>query len=521
MSKKVTPVVLCILDGWGHNPDTENNAIKLGNTPAWDDLEQNCISTLIRTDGPAVGLPEGQMGNSEVGHTNIGAGRIIYQDLLKITKAFEENEVGKSAIIQKAIKTLRENGKSMHIMGLASAGGVHSHLSHMLAAARIFAEHQVPVKLHLFSDGRDTPPTSISKDISIIRQLIREHPCISIATVCGRYYAMDRDNRWERVEKAYKAIVSAQAEHFDTAMEAIEAGIRSIESTGKIASDEFLPATTIGDYHGMEDGDGLFMINFRSDRAREILQALLEPQFDNFVREHAVDFSCKIGMVNYSKELDLLLDTLFPTTDIKNTLGEVLANHRLPQLHCAETEKYPHVTFFFNGGREKPYELEDRILIPSPKVATYDLQPEMSAPLLTDNLIRAIKEEKYCFIVVNYANGDMVGHSGILPASIKAVEAVDTCLARLKSACIQAGYTMLVTADHGNSESLWDRANGVPHTQHTTNPVRLIMFNPPAELASVTLKDDGKLADIAPTVLDIMNLEKPAEMTGKSLIKKS
>lgn len=521
MTTKVNPVILCILDGWGYSPKKEYNAIKLANSPAWDDLVKHHPHTFIRTDGEAVGLPEGQMGNSEVGHTNIGAGRIIYQDLLKITKAFANHEVEKNEFIQEAIKNLGSTSKAMHIMGLASKGGVHSHLQHLLGAVEIFAQAKVTVWLHLFTDGRDTPPVSFTEDLKQIEDVIKPYPHVKIATICGRYYAMDRDHRWERVATAYNAIVSAEGPTFATPKQALEAAYEQLNKDGPAVSDEFLPSTVIKGYPGMQNGDTLFMINFRSDRARQLLHALLDQDFTGFERHKIVAFTTPLGMVSYSKELDQELNTIFFTSDITHTLGEICEHEGLAQLHCAETEKYPHVTFFFNGGREKPYQGEDRILVPSPKVATYDLQPEMSAFELKDKLVDAINEEKYQFIVVNFANGDMVGHTGVLEAAVKAVEAVDQCLGELKTAAQKHGYTMLITADHGNSECLWDDQNNAPHTQHTTNPVRLIMFNPPANLAAAELSSGGKLADLAPTILEIMGLKQPPEMTGQSLIKKS
>lgn len=518
MTQNINPVILCILDGWGYNPKKEYNAVKLANTPTWDDLITNNTHTFIRTDGEAVGLPSGQMGNSEVGHTNIGAGRIIYQDLPKISKAFLANEVENNPKIKNAISKAKEHNSAIHIMGLCSNGGIHSHINHMLQSAEIFAKNGITVNLHIFTDGRDTPPESAKEFINQVNNIISKYNNIHIATICGRYYAMDRDKRWERVELAYNALVLAEATKFANANAAIEFGYKDLIAENRIPSDEFIKPAVIDGYAGMHNNDVIFMVNFRADRARQILNALLDPNFNSFNRKKITNFSYALGMVSYSLELDKLLETVFPAQDIKNTLGEVVSKNNLAQLRAAETEKYPHVTFFFNGGQEETFPLEDRILMPSPKVATYDLQPEMSAYPLKDKLVEAINSKKYSLIVINFANGDMVGHSGILKAAIKAVEAVDTCLNDLKTAAQNNGYTLLVTADHGNSENMWDYEHNAPHTQHTTNPVRLIMFNPPSSMHTSILTE-GKLADIAPTVLEIMGIKKPIEMTGNSLLK--
>lgn len=519
MTKAINPVILCILDGWGYNSTKEYNAVKLANTPAWDDLVENNPHTFVKTDGEAVGLPAGQMGNSEVGHTNIGAGRVVLQDLPKISKAFKENEIASNPNFKKAISTALEKKSAVHIMGLCSSGGIHSHIDHMIQSAEIFAKEKIEVKLHLFTDGRDTPPESSAGFIEEIDELIKKYPNISIATVCGRYYAMDRDKRWERIELAYNAIALGEGNKVKTVMDAVKSGYKKLTKEKRIPSDEFITPSVIGNYKGIEDNDVLFVTNFRADRVRQILTALLDTNFSGFKPKKVITFGYSLGMVSYSKELDNLISAVFPNTDLVNTLGEVIHKKGLKQLRAAETEKYPHVTFFFNGGREKPFEGEDRILIPSPKVATYDLQPEMSAYPLKEKLIEAIKSKKYPLIVINFANGDMVGHTGVLEAAIKAIEAVDSCLAELKEAAKENNYTMLVTADHGNSENMWDYKNNAPHTQHTTNPVRLVMFNKPSSVTSDTLLI-GKLADIAPTILEIMQIEQPSDMTGKTLLRK-
>lgn len=519
MTKSINPVILCILDGWGYNSDKDFNAVKLANTPAWDDLVKNSPHTFVKTDGEAVGLPHGQMGNSEVGHTNIGAGRVVFQDLPKISKAFKENEVASNNNFKKAISTALEKNSAVHIMGLCSSGGIHSHIDHMLQSAEIFAKEKIQVKLHLFTDGRDTPPESSAGFIEQVNELVNKYPSISISTICGRYYAMDRDKRWERIELAYNAIVLGKGNNFKKALDAVKDSYKKLNKEKRIPSDEFVIPSVIGDYTGIQDNDVLFVTNFRADRVRQILTALLDSKFNAFKSEKVVKFGYSLGMVSYSKELDSLISSVFPNTDLVNTLGEVISRNGIKQLRAAETEKYPHVTFFFNGGRETPFEGEDRILMPSPKVATYDLQPEMSAYPLKEKLIEAIKSKKYPLIIINFANGDMVGHTGVLEAAIKAIEAVDSCLAELKEAAKDNNYTMIITADHGNSENMWDYKNNAPHTQHTTNPVRLIMFNKPSSVETDTLLI-GKLADIAPTILEIMQVEQPSQMTGKSLLKK-
>lgn len=515
MEKNVNRVVLCILDGWGYNTNQKNNAINLANTPTWDNLIANSPNTLIATDGLAVGLPDKQMGNSEVGHTNIGAGRIVYQDFPKITKAFAENQVANQEPIIKAIHNAKTHNSAIHIMGLCSPGGIHSHLNHMIQSIEIFAKQNLPVMVHLFTDGRDTPPQSASEFIQAIENLTQQYNNVKIATISGRYYAMDRDKRWDRIELAYKAIVSAQGLSCDSPQQALTNSYAEQQTT---PSDEFIKPTVLKDYQGMKDQDIVFTINFRADRVRELLIALLDPNFSDFTREKVIKFSYALGMVNYSIELNQLQDTLFPSTNLVNTLGEIVANNGLNQLRAAETEKYPHVTFFFNGGQENTFVNEDRIMIPSPKVATYDLKPEMSAFELKDKLVEAINSDKYSLIIVNFANGDMVGHTGVLPSAIKAVEAIDSCLKDISQAVKQHNYTLLITADHGNAENMWDDKNNAPHTQHTTNKVPLVIFNPPSNI-KINQLEQGKLSDIAPTILNIMGLPVPQEMTGNNLVK--
>ncbi|WP_142849987.1 2,3-bisphosphoglycerate-independent phosphoglycerate mutase [Telmatospirillum sp. J64-1] len=507
-NRRPRPVVLCILDGWGHREERDNNAIALADTPNWDRLMRDCPRSFIETSGLQVGLPEGQMGNSEVGHMNLGAGRVVMQDLPRIDQAVADGSLAANQTLIDMIGTLRDTGGVCHLMGLMSPGGVHSHQDHLAALARIVAGAGVKVMVHAFLDGRDTPPSSAKDYVAKFLADVDGFD-VAIATVSGRYYAMDRDKRWDRVQLAYDAMTLAKGER---AADALGAIVQSYEA-GK--TDEFMLPTVIGDFTGMKDGDGLLMGNFRADRAREILAALVDPAFDGFERAARPDFSVRVGMVEYSRELNAFLPALFPAEQLTEILGEVICEHGLTQLRIAETEKYAHVTFFFNGGREQVFPGEDRILVPSPKVATYDLQPEMSAPEVTDKLVEAIDSGKYDLIVVNYANGDMVGHSGILSAAIKAAEAVDGCLGRLEQAVIRAGGVMLITADHGNAEQMADASTGQPHTAHTTGAVPLLLINAPRHVTGLR---NGRLADIAPTVLSLMGLPQPAEMTGHPLL---
>lgn len=504
----VRPVVLCILDGWGHRDATANNAVRLGQTPVFDRLWKDAPRALLKTAAQDVGLPGGQMGNSEVGHQNIGAGRVVLQDLPRIDKAVLQDRLGDISELEQFCGRLKESGGRCHLMGLLSPGGVHSHQKHIVALARLVAASGVPVCVHAFLDGRDTPPRSARGYVADFLGEIVDVPDIVIATLSGRYYPMDRDKRWERVQQAYEAIVDAAGEQAAEPLAAIDAAY-----AGDI-SDEFLLPTAIGGYAGIADGDGLLMANFRADRAREILTALVDPAFDGFNRARVAKFTAALGMVSYSEALDHFLPTLFPPVGLGNTLGEVVAAAGLKQLRIAETEKYAHVTFFLNGGEERIFPGEERILVPSPKVATYDLQPEMAAAEVTDELVRAIGGNKFDLIVANYANPDMVGHTGDLGAAIRAVETIDCCLGRLEEAMVSAGGAMLITADHGNVEMMLDVDTGQPHTAHTTNLVPLIVVNPPYPLHV----HDGRLADVAPTLLDLIGLEKPREMTGRTLL---
>lgn len=498
--------MLVILDGWGWREDPADNAVLQASTPAFDRLWSTCPHAFLRTSGRDVGLPPGQMGNSEVGHLNIGAGRLVMQDLPRINDTIESGSIAEMPALVELIERLRQTGGTCHLMGLVSPGGVHSHQEHAVALAKILADARVPTVVHAFTDGRDTPPRSGADDLD---RLVSELPSgVTIGTVCGRYYAMDRDNRWERVSKAYTVICEGMGARYSDAKSVMS------DAYAHDITDEFVVPAVVGDYHGMKDGDGLLCFNFRADRVREILAALLDPVFDGFPRSRKVKIAAAAGMTQYSSELDVFLQAIFPTQNLPNVLGEVVAKAGRAQLRMAETEKYPHVTYFLNGGREEPYPQEARIMVPSPKVATYDLQPEMSAPALTDKAVEAIRSGKYDMIVLNYANADMVGHTGSLPAAIKAVEAVDTGLGRLAEAVQSVGGAMLVTADHGNCEMMRDPETGGPHTAHTTNPVPLFLMGG----GKGRSLRDGRLADLAPTLLELMSLPKPKEMTGVSLL---
>lgn len=503
------PVLLCILDGWGLNPSAENNAVTMANTPNFDRLWDNNPHTTLRADGAHVGLPEGQFGNSEVGHLNIGAGRIVMQDLPRISKAAQENSIKDIPAMQDFIKTVKESGGVAHLMGLVSDGGVHAHITHIISLAKLLDDNGIAVNIHAFTDGRDTPPKSALTYITKLEEAIAPLNNTRITTISGRFYAMDRDNRWERVSQAYNAIVHAEGSDFDSAIGTIETAYLND------MTDEFIEPAVIDDYMGLQAQDGILFANFRADRAREILRALTKPNFDGFDRGKAPLPKACLGMVDYADDLNEVMTTLFPPEVMTGLLGETVAKAGLTQLRTAETEKYPHVTFFFNGGIETPYEGEERILIPSPKVKTYDLQPEMSAPELTHKLISAIGDQKFDMIIVNFANPDMVGHTGDIPATIKAVETVDTCLGQIADAIQNVGGAMLITADHGNADLMVDPITGAPHTAHTTNPVPLILVG----AGDVGLSDNGKLGDIAPTILRLLNLDQPEEMTGTCLIK--
>jgi 2,3-bisphosphoglycerate-independent phosphoglycerate mutase len=503
--QKRRPVMLVVLDGWGWREEPADNAVQQARTPAFDHLWATCPHALLHTSGEDVGLPHGQMGNSEVGHLNIGAGRVVMQDLPRITQAIAKGEIAHAPALRHLIEKLRQTGGTCHLLGLVSPGGVHSHQDHAVALAKLLVQAGVPAVVHAFTDGRDTPPRSASEDIARLRAALP--PSVPIATVCGRYYAMDRDKRWERVAKAYNAVVEGEGPRFPNA------GAVVADAYAHDLSDEFVLPAVVGDYRGMRDDDGLLCFNFRADRVRQILTAILDPAFTGVPRPRQVRLAAVAGMTEYSDELNAFVATIFPSQTLPNILGEIVAKAGRTQVRMAETEKYPHVTYFLNGGNEHPYPGEDRIMVPSPKVATYDLQPEMSAPELTDKAVEAIGSGKYDLIVLNYANPDMVGHTGSLKAAIKAVETVDTGLGRIAEAIRKAGGALLVTADHGNCELMRDPETGGPHTAHTTNPVPvLLMEGGNASLA------EGRLADIAPTLLELMGLQKPTQMTGSSLL---
>lgn len=499
------PVVLCILDGWGIGPTREGNAPALAHTPHFDRLMSTCPHATLITHGPDVGLPSGQMGNSEVGHTNIGAGRVVSMDLGQIDLAIEDGSFFENAALKDFIARVRAAGGTAHLIGLVSDGGVHGHIRHILAAARRIAQEGVPVAIHAITDGRDVPPKSADRFIRDLEAGLPEGA--HVASVIGRYYAMDRDNRWGRVQLAYHAMANGLGEPADTAVAAVTAAYARGET------DEFIEPSVVDDAPGMTDGDGLFCLNFRADRVREILRAFAEPGFDSFETGRRPKLSALLGMVEYSDAHSAWMQTVFPKREIVNTLGEWVAKHGLRQFRLAETEKYPHVTFFLNGGREEPEPGEDRVMPPSPKVATYDLEPQMSAEAVTDRLVAAIGQG-YDLIVVNYANPDMVGHTGVLEAAIRACEAVDRGLGRALAALKIAGGAMIVTADHGNCETMVDPETGGPHTAHTLNPVPVILVGGPAGARL----HDGRLCDLAPTLLELMGLPKPVEMTGESLI---
>jgi 2,3-bisphosphoglycerate-independent phosphoglycerate mutase len=502
------PVMLVILDGWGWREDPADNAVRQARTPNFDALWEAGPRAFLHTSGHEVGLPDGQMGNSEVGHLNLGAGRVVMQDLPRIDRAVADGSIGSLPALTDLVGKLKASGGTCHLMGLLSPGGVHSHQKHAAALARAVAAQGVPVALHLFTDGRDTPPRAAPDYLRTLLADLGDTAGIRIATVTGRYYAMDRDNRWERVSQAYDVMVSATGAQAADPVAAVEA------AHAKDVTDEFVPATVIGDYQGMRDGDGILCFNFRADRVREILAALLDPGFQGFARTRTIRFAGAAGLTQYSTALDAHLATLFLPQNLSDILGEVVSRAGRTQLRMAETEKYPHVTYFLNGGEERPYKGEDRIMVPSPKVATYDLQPEMSAPELTDKAVAAIESGQYDLIVLNFANPDMVGHTGVLAAAIRAVETVDAGLGRIAAAVKAQGGALLVTADHGNCEMMRDPVTGGPHTAHTTNPVPVFLVGGPAGARL----HEGKLADVAPTLLKLMGLDQPAAMTGRALV---
>ena len=521
---KKTPHVLMILDGFGHREEDKDNAIAAANMPNLDRIYQQYPHGLISASGEDVGLPDGQFGNSEVGHMNLGAGRVLYQDSTRISNELANREFYKNEALVDAVKAANELGGNVHIMGLLSDGGVHSHQDHIEGMCHSALVHGAKnVFIHCFLDGRDTPPKSADKYINRLRDYIDklnahyEGGRVQIASIIGRYYAMDRDNRWDRVQKAYELITEGKADRLSTRADgAVQAAYKARET------DEFIsPTTVIGRDevpYTVEDNDALIFMNFRADRARELAQAFVLPdhEFSGFARQKQPKLAAFVMLTKYS---DVLADNpktsiAYYPTSLANTLGEYLQDQGKTQLRIAETEKYAHVTFFFSGGREEEYEGETRILVPSPDVATYDLKPEMSAPEVTDKLVEAIESGQYDVLVVNYANGDMVGHTGVFDAAVKAVEALDVCVGRIESAVKAAGGDMLITADHGNCEQMQDYESGQVHTQHTTEHVPLIYVG----AQKLQVRRGGKLSDVAPTILALMNVDAPTEMTGESLL---
>ena len=498
------PVMLTILDGWGWREEAADNAVRLARTPTFTKLWGQCPHAFLHTSGLDVGLPDGQMGTSEVGHPNPGAGRIVMQDLPRITLAAEDGTLARAIERSSLIAALKASGGTCHLMGLVSRGGVHSHQDHAVALAGILAASGVPAVLHAFTDGRDTPPQSGAGYMAALEAALP--PTVPVATVIGRYWAMDRDKRWERVRLGYDAMVDGNGARFATP----QAAIADAYAAG--VTDEFVPASVIGAYPGIRDGDALLSFNFRADRVRQLLAALLDPDFDGFEHRQPRLVSA-VGITQYSEELDRFLQTLFAPQTLANGLGETVAKAGRTQLRVAESEKYPHVTYFLNGGEDAPLVGEARIIVASPKVAPYDLQPEMSAPEVGDRAVEAIRSGRYDIIVLNFANPDMVGHTGSLEAAINAVEAVDHELGRIADAIEASGGALLVTADHGNCELMRDPVTGGPHTSHTTNPVPVLLFN--TERRAIR---DGRLADVAPTLRHLMGRSTPDEMSGRSLI---
>ncbi|MDZ7868107.1 MAG: 2,3-bisphosphoglycerate-independent phosphoglycerate mutase [Rheinheimera sp.] len=510
MAKSGKPLVLLILDGWGYREDPADNAIAQANTPVMDRLWRDCPHSLISGSGLDVGLPDGQMGNSEVGHVNLGSGRVVYQELTRITKAISDGDFFENPVLTGAVQQAVQAGKAVHLMGLLSPGGVHSHEDHLLAMIELAARQGAEkIYLHAFLDGRDTPPRSAEASLLRVQQRCRELGKGQIASVIGRYFAMDRDKRWDRVEQAYDLIVDGVAAY--TATDAVSA-LQAAYERGE--NDEFVKATAIvgdaGQPVQLQDGDALIFMNFRADRARQFSRTFTEATFDAFARKRVAQLGAFVQLTEYAA--DIKAPVAYPPESLNNVLGEWLSKHQKNQLRISETEKYAHVTFFFSGGREDVFPGEERILVPSPNVATYDLQPEMNSTLLTDKLVDAIHSGKFDVIICNYPNGDMVGHTGILSAAIKAVEAVDHCIGRVVAALESVGGECIITADHGNAEQMVDHESGQAHTAHTSDPVPLIYIGRPADVVA-----GGILSDIAPTMLTLLGMPVPAEMTGKVL----
>jgi 2,3-bisphosphoglycerate-independent phosphoglycerate mutase len=507
MSDKVRPAVLLVLDGWGMSDKTEFNAIAAAKKPNWDRLWERYPHTGLRTSGSAVGLPAGQMGNSEVGHLNLGAGRVVYQEFTRVSRSIRTGSFFTNLTLTGAVDTAVASGRTVHILGLLSPGGVHSHEEQIHAMVKLAVAHGAKVCVHAFLDGRDMPPKSAEPSLQRLQAVFDEAGGGRLATLVGRYFAMDRDHRWERIKKAYDLITLGDGDYaYDNAVTALHAAYERGET------DEFIAPTRLGEPQPVVDGDVVINMNYRSDRARQITRPFIEPDFDCFERKVAPKLAQYVSLTQYNKEFDI--PVAYPPERLRNTFGEYISKLGLHQLRIAETEKYAHVTFFFNGGVEEPNEGEDRILVPSPKVATYDLEPEMSAVEVTDKLVAAIEGGSYDAIICNYANGDMVGHTGNYEAAIQAIEVLDECVGRVVDAALKVGGEILITADHGNAEQMRDPEIGQAYTAHTTNPVPFIYVGSQAN----RLHDNGALCDVAPTLLQIMGLPQPQEMTGRSLL---
>jgi 2,3-bisphosphoglycerate-independent phosphoglycerate mutase len=508
---KSLPLVLMILDGWGYRKEKTHNAIASAKTPQWDNWWQTRPHMLLEASGSVVGLPEGQMGNSEVGHMHIGAGRIIPQDFTRINDAITQDHFKQNTVFINAIKDTKQRGQALHVLGLLSKGGVHSHENHLFAFLDLCKEqHFTTIYLHLFLDGRDTPPQSALSSLATLQNYLELNPVATISSISGRYYAMDRDKRWQRIEPVYRLLTQAVSEHtFDTATQAVNAFYQQ-----KI-SDEFIPPTLIGKGMPIKDGDSVFFFNYRADRVRQLTEALIAPDFQSFKRDKVPHIAHFISMTHYADYLPTT--SAFPPLVLRNTLGEVLDNHGLKQLRISETEKYAHVTFFLNGGSEQIFSRENRILIPSPLVATYDLQPEMSATKLTETLVQAIRARKYDVIVCNYPNADMVGHTGDFKAAVNAIECLDKAMHDTWEALNDVGGQLLITADHGNAECMFDDTTHQAHTAHTNEPVPFIYIG---EKDWQFNAKKGSLSDIAPTILTLLDIPLPREMTGRPLLVK-
>lgn len=508
--KKTT--LLVVLDGFGHRESAHDNAITQANTPNWDRYWSECPHSLVSGSGHDVGLPDGQMGNSEVGHMSLGAGRVVYQDLTRINRAIEQGEFARNRTLNKTFERVKKSGGTLHVMGLLSVGGVHSHEDQIFTFIRIAAAAGTSrIMLHAFLDGRDTPPRSAETSLAKAHALMAELGVGQVASICGRYFAMDRDRRWDRLERAYNLLIRGEAPFHAT-----NAPAALVQAYARAESDEFVQPTAL---HATDelpiricDGDAVVFMNFRADRARQLTRAIIEPDFMDFERRTVVDLADFVMLTRYAD--DIPAASAFEPPVISNTLGEYLASSGRTQLRIAETEKYAHVTFFFSGGREDPFEGERRLLVPSPKVSTYDECPQMSAKKLTDELVRAICSQEFDTIICNFANGDMVGHTGVFEAAVIAVETLDECLGRIEIALAKVGGQMLITSDHGNVEQMSDQATGQPHTAHTSQPVPLVYVGP----QNVELNATGTLADVAPTLLQLMHMDVPAEMTGQSIV---